>query len=121
MNFLRAFLHSVFYPPTDCFYKNGRDVIDNEIFRKRRESSDVKALKLTFCKSLKLTFEIAEEKLIVGAGEKLEDMVVVFHKMLKKVKVNRVGSFTGKNVSVGAVSLFRCVKNVAEKLSAKLL
>lgn len=95
-------------------------MIDNVIFRKRREPFKLKAVKLTFCKCLKLTFEIAEEKLIVRAGEELENVVVVFHKMLKKVKVNRVGCFTGEDVPVGAVAIFSAVKNMAEKLTAKL-
>lgn len=95
-------------------------MVDNKISRKGGKASDVKEVKLTFSELKKLGFEVAEEKLVVGAGEELENVVVVFHKMLKKVKVNRVGCFTGEDVPVGAVAIFSAVKNVAEKLTAKL-
>lgn len=95
-------------------------MVDNKISRKGGKASDVKEVKLTFSELKKLGFEVAQEKLVVGAGEELENVVVVFHKMLKKVKVNRVGCFTGEDVSVGAVAIFSAVKNMAEKLTAKL-
>lgn len=95
-------------------------MVDNKISRKGGKASDVKEVELTFSELKKLGFEVAEEKLVVGAGEELENVVVVFHKMLKKVKVNRVGCFTGEDVPVGAVAIFSAVKNVAEKLTAKL-
>ena len=78
-------------------------------------------MELTLDKGFEIALEIAQEKLVVLAGEKVENVVVVLLQMLEKVEDHRRGRIAFKNVGVMLVPVLGRIKNMAEKLFAELL
>lgn len=64
--------------------------------------------------------EKAKKKLVAFASKKVEDIVIVFLEMTKKVKGNRRGRIALKDV-VMLLAMLGGIENVAEKLAAQLL
>ena len=112
---------AVFDPPAEGFHKRGADVIYPEIEGQGIGALVLKEVELTLDKGFEIALEIAQEKLVVLAGEKVENVVVVLLQMLEKVEDHRRGRIAFKNVGVMLVPVLGRIKNMAEKLLAELL
>lgn len=64
-------------------------------------------------------FEVAQKKLVIPAGQQLQNMVVVSLQMLKQVQKDRIGGIAVKKVPVLRSSGVSGIKDVAEELLAE--
>lgn len=118
---LRGFPDTVFHPPHKCGNEGGADVVDPKAFRQFFGPVCIKNPRLTPDQPAQLLFKVIQKQFIAPAGQKIQNMIIIFLQVPEQMQKHCVGVIAVKYVTMGIVIPCLCFKYMGKQFPAQIL